>query len=143
MATRSAIGIEKDGKVFAAYCHWDGYPENNGRILQEHYRNPEKTLKLISLGDMSSLAEEFEPAPGIEHSFQKPAKGVTVYYGRDRNEEGVEFRVFEDRDKMVKFYDDCDYFYVWSNNHWIYRGRRGGWAELKEALDQIDAEAAQ
>lgn len=33
MATRSRIGIEnQDGTVTSVYCHWDGYPENNGRI---------------------------------------------------------------------------------------------------------------
>ena len=38
MATRSRIAIEKEnGTVESIYCHWDGYPENNGRILVENY----------------------------------------------------------------------------------------------------------
>ena len=38
MATRSNTGIENEnGRVSAIYCHWDGYPEHNGRILKEHY----------------------------------------------------------------------------------------------------------
>jgi hypothetical protein len=43
MATRSRIGIElEDGVIESIYCHWDGYPENNGKILLEHYQDPNK-----------------------------------------------------------------------------------------------------
>jgi hypothetical protein len=36
MATRSRIGIQlKDKSVLSVYCHWDGYPEWNGKKLKE------------------------------------------------------------------------------------------------------------
>ena len=139
MATRSAIGIEVDGKIVAAYCHWDGYLENNGEILFKHYQNPEKILKLISLGDMSSLDSEIEPAAGVEHSFDKKAKNVTVYYGRDRGEVGVEPRTFDTRDEMIAWYSDSEYFYLWTDKHWIYSQGRA-WADLGSALESIEAE---
>jgi hypothetical protein len=83
MATRSRIAIEDEkGTVRSVYSHWDGYPSHNGRILFEHFQNPEKVNNLIALGDLSSLAPEIELAEG--HTFENPVKGVTVFYGRDR-----------------------------------------------------------
>lgn len=56
MGTRSRIGIEMpDHSVVSVYCHWDGYVENNGRILVEHYQNREDVQELIDGGSMSSL----------------------------------------------------------------------------------------
>ena len=38
MATRSVIGIVNlDKSITGIYCHYDGYPENNGKILLNHY----------------------------------------------------------------------------------------------------------
>jgi hypothetical protein len=56
MGTRSRIGIElPDHSVLSVYCHWDGYPEGNGKILVEHYQNREDVEELIDGGSMSSL----------------------------------------------------------------------------------------
>jgi len=88
MATRSRIAIElADGSVESIYCHWDGYPEHNGRLLTDHYTLPEKVQGLIDLGDISYLAPILEPTDA--HSFNKPEDGVVVAYGRDRGETGV------------------------------------------------------
>lgn len=142
MATRSAIGIEKDGKILAAYCHYDGYLDNNGDILYKHYQDPEKILKLVMLGDMSTLGEEVAAPIGMTHSYNNPMRGVTVYYGRDRGEDGGEFREFNTREEMIQHYWDCEYFYLWTNNHWIYsQGRQ--WADLGQAIAAIDAAEAQ
>ena len=66
MSTRSRIGIEfENGTVASIYCHWDGYPDNNGVILLEHYQDVEKIKQLIELGDISSLAPEI----GEKHDF--------------------------------------------------------------------------
>ena len=37
MGTRSRIGVMHGDVVKSVYCHWDGYLEHNGVILQEHY----------------------------------------------------------------------------------------------------------
>lgn len=87
MATRSRIAIEdQTGKVRSIYCHWDGYPSNNGRILLQHYKTQEKVEALIALGSISSLAPETEIPEGVEHNFKTPANGITVAYNRDRGE---------------------------------------------------------
>lgn len=107
MATRSTIAIEyADGTVGQVYCHWDGYLDNNGRLLQENYTDPFKLQRLIDLGDISSLGPEI----GDKHEFDCPfsygtpeankwyddKREVTTFYGRDRGEEGCTARTFKD-----------------------------------------------
>lgn len=87
MATRSRIGIEKeDGTIRSIYCHWDGYPAYNGRILLENYTNREKVEGLIALGDISVLGKELAPGEGVDHSFDNRSQGVTIAYSRDRGD---------------------------------------------------------
>ena len=73
MSTRSAIAIQetKDGPVQHIYCHFDGYPKHNGKILNEHYRDPSKVKELLALGDLSVLDETIEKS---------------TFYCRDRKE---------------------------------------------------------
>lgn len=87
MSTRSHIGFIKGNQITYIYCHFDGYPEYNGRILQEYYTNREKIKELLNLGDISCLNKELSPKEGEEHSFDgKQAEGVVVAYHRDRGE---------------------------------------------------------
>ena len=61
MGTRSTIALEyADGTIEQVYCHWDGYFDHNGKILQENYTDPFKLQKLIAGGDMSTLSEDVE-----------------------------------------------------------------------------------
>jgi len=56
MATRSRIGLElKSGQIVSVYCHWDGYPSFNGRVLRTHYNTEEQVRELIDGGDISAL----------------------------------------------------------------------------------------
>lgn len=41
---------QEDGSYKSIYCHWDGYPEYNGLILFENYKDKNKVEKLINLG---------------------------------------------------------------------------------------------
>ena len=87
MATRSRIGIEKEnGTILSVYCHWDGYPSNNGRVLLESYTDKEKVSDLIELGSISSLQKNISPTLETAHHFDNPAKNVVVAYHRDRGE---------------------------------------------------------
>jgi hypothetical protein len=113
MATRSRIAIEDEkGTVRSVYSHWDGYPSHNGRILFEHFQNPEKVNNLIALGDLSSLAPEIELAEG--HTFENPVKGVTVFYGRDRGEDRTEAKTHLDRNSFLRS-DVEEYGYLFTN----------------------------
>ena len=54
MGTRSLIGKQlKDGSILGVYCHWDGYPSYNGRMLRDNFDTADKVNKLIDGGDMS------------------------------------------------------------------------------------------
>ena len=54
MGTRSRIGIElSDSSILSVYCHYDGYPSFNGKVLREFYDTKEKASQLINGGDMS------------------------------------------------------------------------------------------
>lgn len=62
MATRSTIGIKRsDRTVTKIYCHWDGYIEWNGAILQKYYNTADKVKALLKLGNLSSLGPEIGP----------------------------------------------------------------------------------
>ena len=50
MGTRSNIAVEQpNGEVVVAYCHYDGYPEYNGQLLNDHYNNKDIFLVLKRL----------------------------------------------------------------------------------------------
>ena len=58
MSTRSIIGIATpDGHwpVAYVYCHYDGYPSHTGRMLQEHFNDPDRVQELLAKGDFSRL----------------------------------------------------------------------------------------
>ena len=108
MGTRSTIALEfADGTVEQVYCHWDGYLDHNGRILQEHYSNPFVLRDLIDMGDMSSLGERI----GTQHAFDKAPEGECTFYLRDRKEQGCgkkKFKDFEDY-KANHQYEEFEY----------------------------------
>ena len=118
MATRSTIAVvNPDKTITQIYCHWDGYPSHNGRILKEEYNNLEKAQELVSLGDLSVLAERINPTDP-NHSFDSAQEGVCVYYGRDRGEEGSEPRTFRNMDMFLLTGDIQEYNYVFVANEW-------------------------
>jgi hypothetical protein len=111
MGTRSTLAIERaDNTVELVYCHWDGYIEHNGKILQEHYSDPDKLQELIDCGDLSSLGRNV--APTNEHTFDKPQTGVCVFYGRDRGEANTMKSKFTDFDHYVANHEQQDYGYI-------------------------------
>lgn len=132
MATRSRIGmVMEDGSVKSIYCHWDGYPSNNGHILLYNYQDPNKIKELISLGSISTLAPNI--STNEPHSFDKPAKDVVVAYGRDRGE-SVDIRTDEDP-TVFKKSDVEEWGYLFENGKWYvtqgYHTNRN-WCELTQ-----------
>ena len=121
MGTRSTIALEyADGTVEQVYCHWDGYLEHNGKILQEHYSNPFILRDLIDLGDISSL----KPTIGTKHAFSQfevPMDGeaydklygdMTTFYGRDRGEDGVSAKKFASYEDYLLNHQYEEYEYI-------------------------------
>lgn len=124
MGTRSDIIRENlDGPFDRIYCHWDGYPSNNGRILLEYYTDPAKIAELFALGDLSSLGKEL----GEKHDFDAAPDDVCNAYGRDRGESGTKTRHFPNSAELSRFLGDSwgEYVYTfrvvdgkwyWTNN---------------------------
>lgn len=121
MATRSFIAKEVDGGFVGIYCHWDGYPEHNGKILAEHYTSSTKVTDLIALGDLSILGPELGDETTHE-SFSNPTDGYCLAYHRDRGEKynAPSFEPTIGRLQTAARAAGCEFLYVWQ--------RSGKWA---------------
>lgn len=140
MGTRSTIALEfADGTVQQVYCHWDGYLDHNGKILQEHYSDPFKLRELIDLGDLSSLA----PNIGSQHAFEKAPEGECTFYKRDRNESGCGAKRFKDYADYVANHQYEEYEYILRNVDgkavWFVADHSNRYFALTEALEKETA----
>ena len=148
MGTRSRIGVMHGDKCKSVYCHWDGYLEHNGAILQEHYDSA-KANHLVALGDLSSLRPEIGekhafsqfdlPAEEVE-AYKKLTEDMCTFYGRDRGEENIEFKVSLTFEEFLEQCDNCgaEYYYIMRDGVW-YTGRPGKddqMVTLAKALEQ-------
>jgi hypothetical protein len=112
------------------YCHWDGYLEHNGAILQEHY-DSSRANHLVALGDLSSLKSTI----GEKHAFSQfdlPTEEVEAYktltenmctfYGRDRGETQVAHKVAQTFEDFLEQCEHCgaEYYYIMENGQWYY-----------------------
>lgn len=159
MATRSTIALEfADGTVQQVYCHWDGYLDNNGAILKEHYTDAFKLRELIDLGDLSSLGSVI----GDKHSFDIPFKygtpeyeaeaelrrDICTFYGRDRGETGCEARKFKDFQEYTRECQREEYDYILrclnGKAQWFVSmyGTDGEYLTLEEAIEIRQGEEA-
>ena len=116
MGTRSRIGIQlQDNSVLSVYCHYDGYPEFNGRVLRDNYDTVEKVRQLIDGGDMSCTwtnagwNNETLPESGPLHY---TARGESLESNAPRYDESI----FDFLDKK----NNEEYAYIWTvNNKWV------------------------
>jgi hypothetical protein len=131
MATRSNIGIlNSDGTVDYIYCHFDGYLEHNGAILNEHYKTEGKVRALMSLGDLSVLGEDI----GEKQDFENRVKGTCLAYGRDRGETGVEVRKCSYVDYTKEYFEEYIYLFTPDKGWMVREDGVSYWADLSEAL---------
>src|SRR5574344_1077714 len=103
MATRSTIWYkDSDSKMYKGiYCHWDGYPSNNGKLLLTHYDTLEKFKELVSIGSLSSL--------GVDIT-------LCEFHHRDR---GGDFNSFEVRNKKEIEELIEEYTYIFEDGKWL------------------------
>ena len=118
MGTRSLIGVMHGDNCKFVYCHWDGFLENNGRVLQEYYDSA-KANHLVALGDLSSLRENI----GEKHDFDGPVgceNNWCDFYGRDRGEIDVGFRSVNSFDRFLENVSDscAEYYYIMKDGVW-------------------------
>lgn len=148
MSTRSRIGIENaDGTVTSIYCHWDGYPAHNGRILVEHYKTEAKINKLMKLGSLSCLGGEI----GKKHDFNVQIPNTCTAHGRDRGEKDTGPTISENATRM--FFDATEgweeYAYLNRGGYWYYApvfmsnsNRVVRWRSVAAEVTRLDAEVA-
>jgi hypothetical protein len=146
MATRSTIALEyADGTVGQVYCHWDGYLDNNGKILLKHYQDPFKLRKLMDLGDLSSLRKDI----GVQHSFDKAGpehEDSCTFYGRDRGESSIEAKSFKDFADYAENHQHEEYEYILrKDGNWYVKAYDRPYVLLAEAIadELIEAEMAE
>lgn len=136
MSTRSYILREnEDGTYDGIYCHHDGYLTYNGALLLDHYNTKEKVDKLLSYGNLSSLAEEIEPNPSLPHNFDNRQDDVCVFYCRDRGEK-------DENASLNMALEDIDSPESWIEHCYIYT-KKGTWkyfvcGHLKEGLKDLN-----
>jgi len=126
MATRSNIAYKTaEGKIRSIYCHWDGYPEHNGEMLNRYYTDPAKVAALIELGSLSSLRPELgEKQDFDDRSSQKD--DWCLAYHRDRGEE-LHISEYDDIPSWIE--DMEEYAYLFDGKEWIvndHGATRGG-----------------
>ena len=149
MATRSTIALEfADGTVGQVYCHWDGYLEHNGEILQKFWTDPFKLRELIDLGDLSALSREI----GVKHEFDNPNQHGTeeyikwreqfehmcLFYGRDRSETDVAACYYENFEAYTKGrQEEFDYILRRDGQWYVSYYQTNGHVPLVEALRKV------
>jgi hypothetical protein len=128
MSTRSNIAkVEPDGSVTSIYCHWDGYPSNNGKILLEHYKDEAKVDDLLAGGSLSSLGESIGEKHPFDHHEDTAGlhKGMCLYYGRDRDEDAVAPHKHASVANFMASERE-EYTYLWAPDGWKYDGGKDG-----------------
>jgi hypothetical protein len=103
MATRARIGIkQKSGRIIASYQHWDGYPGGLGYNLCEHWEDAKKVTEAIKLGDSSKWHYIIGDKVDFDDRDNPMYEVQNVYYGRDRGEKGVGYKIYKDEDDYIK-----------------------------------------
>ena len=168
MSTNSIIAKQyENGTIKSIYCHWDGYFEYNGRILDESYGYSFKVDDLIELGEISSLGKTLYPSPVVkkfgfdflgndefrklsekerdEYTDESYGMLYTTAYGRDRGEKGVEcvtHTSLDDFNEFCKREEFIEFVYLFKNGEW-YAKENGIYAEnsdfrlLSEIMKEI------
>lgn len=112
MGTRSMIALEyADGQVGQIYCHWDGYLDHNGKILQNSYTDPFKVQKLLDNGDMSSLDADVDGCTFYKERGEVCPQRMYKDYAEYRKEaqfEEYNYILRRDGKWYVEFYGEFD-----------------------------------
>lgn len=127
-ATRSHVGvIDKSGNIISSYVHYDGYPQGVGKTLKQAY-NGAKTKQLLKTAGKDGISVLHKDIKGgKDHSFEKPVKGQTIFYGRDRGDRGGDMLEKGKMSNIRKYISSVEsagaeyvYLYDEKDKKWIY-----------------------
>lgn len=143
MGTSARIGIvHADGSVVSTRLNWDGYPTNVGPILRRAFTTEAQVRALLNLGELSQLGASTDAPAG--HTFNTPAAGHCVAYGRDRGEKNTAARANGNVQGFVaRAADDgSEYLYLFRDGSWegaSMHHRRGEFMPLDEMIVKFTA----
>ena len=129
MGTRSRVAVMHGDVCKSVYCHYDGYLDYTGRILQEHYDSTAAN-DLVSRGDNSGVKESVS-----EMNFYS-----------ERGETDVDWQVAHSFEEFLDQVERCfaEYYYVMRDGVWyagcVYETQgliKGGLVPLAEALSAL------
>lgn len=134
MSTRSRIGYYDydTGCVKSVYCHFDGYVEGVGAVLEENYPTLEDAKAIVSLGGISSLGES------LEYRDEDHENGTRDYH-RWRGEP-IEIATDYGLSDYGNSAFDCgeEFAYLFIGGRWMILAEWWkAWREVKEALAQF------
>lgn len=140
MSTQSLIAARYGNKYKVIYCHFDGYLEGVGAMLEAHYQEQQKIDDLLNLGDISFLDEECTCPDG--HSYSHPIDGYTIAYHRDRgtNWERVKPAEYASLKKIKG--EMMRYVYVWQDSRWNVLAKDDSLTPLSNAISMQAAQNA-
>ena len=127
MGTHSRIGVMHGDKVKSIYCHWDGYLEHNGQVLEQYYDSA-KANNLVALGDMSTLRpqigekyafSQFDLPPEEVEAYKELTQDWCTFYGRDRGELST-WKVANTFEEFLEQADGCgaEFYYIMKDGVW-------------------------
>ena len=126
MGTRSRVGVMHGTVCKSVYCHYDGYLDYTGELLNKHYGSVQAN-QLVARGDNSGVQATVE-----EMNFYS-----------DRGEEDVSWQVAHTFEEFLEQVERCfaEYYYVMQDGVW-YVGAvydvpgliKGGLVPLADAL---------
>ena len=120
MATRSVIAkTQPSGKIKASYCHFDGYPEHNGKILASYYTDKKKINSLLAEGEISVLGRNIGEKIDFNDYQLCHALYQCWFYHRDRGEK-LRKNTVKDASELEEYANDCnaEFVYLFKENKW-------------------------
>ena len=132
MGTRSRVAVMHGTTCKSVYCHYDGYLDYTGRILQSHYNSTAANL-LIARGDNSGVKETLEE----------------MNFYADRDEADVSWQVAHSFEEFLDQVESCggEYYYIMRDGVWyagaVYETEgliKNGLVALKDALEALPVE---
>lgn len=119
MGTRSFITIKhKDNTYSGVYCHWNGYPDWNGKILTKDYQARSKVVDLIDGGDMSSLKTNQTWSSTLDENdnYTNTREEQPLYYYErgETDDDTVYPKHFKTHQQMYKYAKNCCCEYIYT-----------------------------
>ncbi len=138
MGTRSRVGVMHGTVCKSVYCHYDGYLEYTGEILNKHY-NSVKANELVARGDNSGVKETIDEMNFYE---DREAKGEDVQEFLD----STPWQVAHTFEEFLEQVEGCcgEYYYVMKDGVW-YAGAvyettgliKNGLVPLAQAMEAV------